>query len=292
MRHSIRTALVALATLTLAACASFRFESQAIDLRMDPESDALVVEILYRGVHAPPDKKDAVSKGAETVARLAAGRRHFIVYDWFFEVDLDAVEPSKEVTELERRALGLLAGITVERAGLFVDEEDRLGAYQRFRVANLGQGIALANAAHSALVQEIVAKGEQDPDIDDRTWDLWRERANAGGPWFVLDGDALEYRAPLTPRSVARLLEATLRECLKKPEDAGLIVTLLDAMTKLTVDGELAVFRFEPGADGRIHLEVERPSWTYSPELRAELERGHGPIERLENAAARARLRE
>ncbi|TDJ66987.1 MAG: hypothetical protein E2O39_15490 [Planctomycetota bacterium] len=291
MRHPIRPASLALAALLLSACASFRFESQAITLRPDPESDALIVEVLYRGVHASSDREDAAAKGAETIARLAAGRRHFIVFDWFFELDLDALEPPADVTELERRALAFITGITVERSGLFVDEHDRLGAYQRFRIANFSAGLELANDAHTRLVLDLAAQGEQHPDVDDRTWELWQQRANAGGRWFVLDGDTIEYRAPLTSRALARLLEAAVRECLEEPDGASLFVGLLDALTEIAVDGELAVFRFEPGPDGRIHLDLERPKWIYSPELRVALEQGREAIDRLESADVRARLR-
>ena len=291
MRHPIQPAFLALAGLLLTACASFRFESQEITLRPDPESDALIVEVIYRGVHANSDKESAIAKGAETIARLGAGRRHIIVFDWFFELDLDALEPPEDVTELEQRALELITGITVERSGLFVDEHDRLGAYQRFRIANLSAGLELANDAHTRLVLDFAAQGEQHPDIDDRTWELWQQRAHAGGPWFVLDGDTLEDHAPLTSRAAARLLEATVRECLKNPEDASLPVGLLDALTQIVVDGELTVFRFEPGPDGRIHVDIERPKWTYSPELRTELARDHGALDRLERSDVRARLR-
>ena len=127
------------------------------------------------------------------------------MFDWFFELDLDSIEPPEDVTELERRALEFITGITVERSGLFVDEQDRLGAYQRFRVANLSAGLELANDAHTRLVLDIAAKGNQNPDVDDRTWKLWQQRAHAGGPWFVLDGDTFEYHAPLTSRAAQRV---------------------------------------------------------------------------------------
>lgn len=259
--------IVLLAAALLASCRAFEFESQQVLLRYSAESDALDVLLVYRGVGA--NTHDHVENHAEQIARVVQGRRHFIVLDWMFDIDLEGVLEKELDPEdgLAQRFRLFSAGIEVLGTSLVQDPQHRLCLLQRVRIDAASTGLRMTDEFVNRWVleeeQRTPGRWAKTFADDPRVAELWLVHARANAPWARFDDVDLVVSFPTTPKQAA----STLGDVLENPEDWKPIVA---ALSSLRIDGEEALFRFSPGSDGWIRFDFafpDRDSWPVEQEL-------------------------
>jgi hypothetical protein len=260
--------LAVLATLLCASCTSFEFQRQQILLRYQPESDVLDMLLVYEDVGA--NKADQADEDAETLARIAGGRRHFVLMDWPFDFDLekileDDLDPEDTLAERFRAFSG---GIQVLGAAFARGAEDELCLVQRARIGNISSGLRLLD---QLLNRWILAEEAQDPGAwteefagDQPMAELWLSRARGNGSWARFDAGSLAVSLPTTSRQAALSLAGLMEGA---DED---LIQLSHALSTLQITGEEARLTFVPAADGWIHFSFtfeEREPWPVEEEL-------------------------
>jgi hypothetical protein len=277
----------------LCAC-EIRLSEEEVQARIDPQSDSLDVLFVYLGVSSQGKDENSVKKALEVARQFQAGRQSFLLLGWPLALDLDDLAANlsrprdekasgKERTadpEFRKRALEVIRGSIMRERGSFLDEGKRLCAYQLFYVEKLSRAIAVVNEAISRSILDSVDRGESPPnekEFDDRTRELWKARAQSGGPWISLDGVEIVIDLPMTLASFDRLREAGLEETRKKilktgdelEERDGLeaLAQLLLHVRRFDVSDDRILLRLRPTLDGLFRFFVRCDREPYDPSL-------------------------
>jgi len=233
------------------------FPNQEIRWRYDTEADALDVLIVYRGVTTPAASEEALDKGQAVADRILGGRREFMLMDWPFLFDLDADPKESEPLAAELRAA--YDRVQLVAAGAFQDEDQRLCAYQHFRMTEVSH--VLDGFNHLIGAQAATALDEGDLGPDDLPWfdegevEAWRGFIADRRPWIALEQGRLVLRAPITEAGAARALDAIVHQ--QDDEDFGFFANL-SGITVADGVAEFAVGHVE-GADTvvRLHRDID-----------------------------------
>lgn len=232
------------------ACAPIHFTSQDVVLKHDQAHDVLDVLILYneieRGEGGSGD--GAESKTDEFTADVIKGKRHFMLFDWPLDFDLEKIkaDPPMETgawAEWERECLARLDDVSVERSGFFRSERGRLSLFQVLRIQHVGRLVAVLDRALGLRTEECVAAGNLEqflPHFDERTRELWAEWAKKKSRWLTLESGVLRIDLPMSSPSAARLLAEWTKECSEDKTGAALLACFLSPLTGISVTEERA----------------------------------------------------
>ncbi len=294
--------LLVILVLMCSACAKVRFTEQRIFVRHDAENDVAEVLLVYQGLY--PSRSENVFIGApyvqgpgeetteredrpytevqvrdavEAVAWIEGGRRFFILGAWAFEVDLDEPDetcgdPDEERDEAEEFA----DDISVTHSGLYLDEQDRLCAYQVLRIPRASLGLRLLNEVLHESIRESGEDAELDVGLsyDARTGELWREDAVRGVPWVMMHEGGVRVRIPMTPYTAARTLESILAdhrgEKREGPDEPP--VTWASCLSGIEIADEHLTLDFRSGAGGEPTWVTRYPEAVYSDAITRRLQ--------------------
>lgn len=271
--------LLSLACLA-SACAPIHFTSQDVVLKHDQAHDVLDVLILYNEIERGEGSSGdgAESKTDEFTADLIRGKRHFMLFDWPFDIDLDRIkaDPPMETgawAEWERECLARFDDVSVERSGFFRSEHGRLSLFQELRIKNVSRLVAVLDRALGLRTEECVAAGNLEqllPCSDARTRELWADWAKKKSRWLTLESGVLRIDLPMSSQSAARLLAETTKECSHDKLGAALLACLLSPPTGISVtDERIRVSWGTAGVPISFRYEVEGE---YRPDLSKTLE--------------------
>lgn len=261
--------LLCCGVLGLASCTAYEFDRQHVVLRHTQEEDSLELLVVSLGLRAPRDSSSSIEKASRQVEEDGAGYPHVILLGWPWEFDLpeiqaelgetlqtapregeEAVDPV--LAELAERCSTLLAGVEVLEAGPLV-HGGRAGLYQRLRIADASDWVALANDVIAYWIRRTEASGGFGDWVlswaDSATKEEWLRWAGNREPWILLDDGALRLRAPVSPAASASLLRGVLE--WSEGSD-GAVGQLFAPLTGLQVSGGVGELVFGPAPDGTI----------------------------------------
>jgi len=247
----------ALATALLFAAPScfpapdFEAASTELHLRHVPGEDLLELLEIHRGIVAADDER-----AADALERLTGGWRRFPARGgWLFVVDLDETTDlggeAPEEREFLARLLGSLEGLSVEHAGLLLDDRGRPCFYRSLRLRGAERALALLNEAVALTVRR--AEEEDFARLDGETRRRLRAAAGSEHEWLRFSDAAVVLEVPMTPESAARALGAFVTNAALSDELAGAARHL----ERLEVDEDGAALTFAPGDDGWFRFDVE-----------------------------------
>jgi hypothetical protein len=249
--------------LLASACRSFDFERQEVYLRYRPDADVLDVVLAYQGVGATQDEEAVVAGTTATLQDIARGQRHFIVWDWPFDFDLDSIveelqrkprDPGDEYAGFQSALLEYQTHVEMTAARFLRDADGRLCLLQRLRCERGARLLQVLDLGLNAWVLE--ESGEDEPEItaDVRTDALFLARARRGGSWARFDGLELEVSIPMTPEQAALQLERLVARTAASAPSEEALERLFEPLLALSVTGEELRLRFAPAADGWIRF--------------------------------------
>lgn len=260
--------------LALGGCA-IQICEQEVQVKYDAAADALDLLLIYKGVSASDDKPKTLSNAAEIGQRILGGRRQFQVAGWAFDWDLDkqaedldrslhedANKPEFDPEENRDEAL-LLRQITLQEVGVFLDEKERLSAFQHLRFWNFTQVLALLNRqlSRNALREE---GGCGSPLQAPEQLLLGKQRAASGLPWVRRVGDEFELDFPLTTESFLQVQKDLVEEAIS--DDGAACLQYMVYLRELRFDNQRLVARFS-APEGIFRFRFQHTE-DYSPQLR------------------------
>jgi hypothetical protein len=256
------------------ACAPIRFTSQDVVLKHDPDHDVLDVLVLYNEI----ERSDGdAAKTDQFAIDVVEGKRHFMLFDWPLDIDLDRLEadPPQETgrwAEWEKDCLALLKGVSVERSGFFRSEGGKLSLFQQLRIKDIGRLVAVFDRALSLHIEESIASGQLEqalPHFDARTRDMWAEWSKKKPRWLTLESGVVGIDLPMSSRSAAQLLAEWTKGCTQDNTGVSALACLLSPITEISIAGDRARVRWgTAGAPLSFHFEVEGE---YRPDLSSSL---------------------
>jgi hypothetical protein len=285
------------ALLLCSACKSVQFTEQSIFVRHDADRDLAEVLIVYQGLHPsrstgiifgesdapeqdPPDPENQpftaaqVRKGHETVSRIAAGKRIFVLGIWFSDVDLDSPRHAPVTAKGRGRTEEdvFQDGISVRGSGIFLNQEDQLCAFQVLRIPRVKLGLRLLNQELNEAILNMADSGNFEENFtlfDERTRELWIQEAQQGVPWITPHAGGVRVSFPATPRTAARLLAGALTG-ISEAEDVQVAQTwaaLASCVAGMEITDEHVTFDFRPGKGGEPTLKLVSSRMEYSDEI-------------------------
>jgi hypothetical protein len=263
---SLRRASAVLLVPLLSAC-EIRVAEEEIQVRIDPKSDSLDLLLVYHGVS--PNGKGRMADPA-----------------------------------FRKRALEVIGGWELREHGSFLDEKNRLSAYQVFRVEKLSRLVDLANEAIDRGILDALDEGKAVPEgdeVDARTRELWKARAESGGPWIRLDGAEVVIDVPGSQEAFDRIRKEGLdeiREVFLEPgnglEDRDPVLALAQLLLhvrRFEVGGDRIVLHLWPMPDGLFRFLTRCDREPYDPALlEAVRKEGIGPDPKLTLEEVRGKL--
>lgn len=268
----------------LAACRSFEVQRQQVFLRYQPEEDVLDAVLVYEGVGAT--KEEHVESTMATVAAIARGRRHIMIFDWMFDFDLEAmlerlrsetIDPEDEhgrskqaFREYEPNISVIEARFLLEEGRAGEDGESEVGGclclLQRLRFEHASRLLHLLDLfVNEALLEEMGEGDGHEISGDPGTDALLFARAKRGGSWSRFDGAVLEVSVPMTPELAALQLEELVAGAASSPENGKVLAQFLAALSALQVTGDELSLRFAPAEDGWIRFKLADERREYHP---------------------------
>lgn len=288
--------LAALCTLAT-ACSPFEFEAQELVLRHDSEGDSLELGIVYEGLSCGDQGMDPLAASVEAMQRMLAGDRYFVLLGWPFVFDLEssqvAIGPEQLPTELDERAKSLTRSLEVTDAVLFDDQQGRLCAVQRLRLAHASSSIATLNDwLNFIAIEPLKETAAEEQDLDARTRDLVLDHARSGKPWVLLVRGGFEVRVPMSNALAARqLADLAAHPDADSLQTRGAAADLLASLSEVSFADELLVLRFLPDEEGRVVFRFHLPDSPYDEQLRRALQDGDVGVPAHTLAWARERAR-
>ena len=268
----------------LVSCRSFEFQRQQVFLRYQPEADVLDVVLIYEGVGAREQDETIEEETTTTLESIGRGNRHFMIWDWPFDLDLEAFlaklkrEPIQSEDEWARAArlfLEYQSAISMTDTRFLLDEqsEGRLCLLQRLHFDHGATALRLVDSIVNAQLLEQLSKKDVELTGEVRTDGLLLERARRGGSWTRFDGRDLVVSVPATPERAAMQLKE-LMKCTSSDAVEGLDIPLfLDALSSFSATGEELILRFAPDGDGWIHFTLTNQRGEYLPGVAERLRR-------------------
>jgi hypothetical protein len=261
----------------LAACRPFEVQRQQVFLRYLPDEDVLDAVLVYEGVGATEENR--VESTTEALAAIARGRRHFMIFDWLFDFDLEATldelrqeppHPEDEYAEAKRGFLAYERDISVVEARCLLDRENeldgvreeadgdgdggRLCLLQRIRFAHASRALRMLDLLLNASVLEEMSRKDAEMTGDPSADALFIARARRGGSWVRFDGAALEVSVPMTSELAAVQLKELIESAASSPENGRALGRFLDAVSAFQVTADELRLRFDPAEDGWIRF--------------------------------------
>lgn len=229
MRRMLGTIGLA-ASLLVGGCArEIEFERQTITIRHDPESDAVDVRLVYRGLFTrlPPSLTDDDAKrleaAASTIERLAKGSREFCVADggsWVpldEPTDRDASQIDGATTDDPQRALRreITSFVRLVDHAAFVDDELRLCFVQRFEIRPWSRFEQRTNEwiGRLAIAHDEEARSSTNPHpegCDPKGHSIRLAKAHAKTPWFAIRDNRLELDLAMSHEEYTNWVRLTL----------------------------------------------------------------------------------
>jgi len=272
MRTLTSRLLTACAPLSLAFLAGcdIEFPEQEVRLKHDAEADTLDVLFIYQGVTTPRDDADALAAGTAVADRILAGRREFMLLDWPLLWDLDEMAAQDgQVLAITR----IIERVSLVEVGAFTDADDRLSAFQHFRMTEVSDTLAQANQLITGMVQLGLLTGELSSEVswmDDEELDAWAEFCTSGTPWIAIEDSQLIARIPATEAGAAAMLrELLLAAADANSADMGMseLSILLDNLAGLRIGDGMLELRVGTLDEDEAVLRLRRNDVEYQPSL-------------------------
>ena len=271
MRTLTSRLLTACAPLSLAFLAGcdIEFPEQEVRLKHDAEADTLDVLFIYQGVTTPTDDAQALASGTAVADRILAGRREFMLLDWPLLWDLDGLAAQEgQVLAITR----IIDRVSLLDVGAFTDADDRLSAYQHFRMTDVSDTLAQANQLITGMVQLGLLTGEIGSEMswmDAEERRAWGQFCASGTPWIALEDGQLVGRIPATEGGAAEMLQELLIGAAEEDMDEGELdelSILLDNLTGLQIADGMVELRIGTLEQGEAVLKLRR-GVEYEPSL-------------------------
>lgn len=271
-------AVLLVAAVFATSCAEYEFAEQDISVRYRAASDQITLELDTRGIYATGARfgttaADADAKVKARIERMAKGERFIYLLSFPFIFDLDA-EPKNEAKQKDdwidpadwtRLKAVFDANVHVDSASAYLDSASEASATQSFRLENAAECISAMNEVITLSVRHELAMASSD-DLDrdevfasERSRTNLRSFADAGGQWLTLTEEALEVRIPLTPADLAATVRGIPSDKAPSPRVKALGQAFLQGLDELTIQDDVAVFRFPVGRDGALHWTLRAP---------------------------------
>ena len=237
--------LAGLALLVLPGC-DVEFPEEEVRLRYDAASDTLDVLFIYSGVHTPEATEEALKDGVAVADRILAGRREFMLLDWPYLWDLDEMAEDEETLLPYRR---LIDRVSLLEVGAFLDNGERLSAWQHFRMKEVTPSLKQANQALALFIQLGALTGdlqENLPWVDDEELELWTEDARMGVQWIRFEDGGLVVDVPMSELASVRALSMLTQQAMKEAageEELVTVAMLFENVHSMRIADGRAVFR-------------------------------------------------
>jgi len=262
-------------------------------LRLTTGSGDIALLLVERGVSSGGNEPEATSRAVGIIERVLQGARLLPPKGGLISLDFDAEQAEIELKQDadldrdERRRLPLIRACRVEKAGLFLDEQERLCLYQLWR---LGPAAPILAWINEKISRDLLEEEKPDrpfearfPFLDEASWRLALAKACASGAWIRIEDGALVLELPMTQECAAKCMLALADEGALLDDDRA----LLRGATGLQVSDDRLVIRFGPGPEGWLKPPGSDPRGAYDPRfLEAVRDKGLviGPAMTLEQA--------
>jgi hypothetical protein len=221
-----RTSNILFALLLALAGCSVHLESQEIWCRR-PDDSSLEFLLIYKGVYAPPgssifllpDSEGNRPTNLEHAVSVAddfqQGRRIGMIGNPFLQFDLDAEVGRKDHPE---NLLIALDGIVLAAHVAFLDEQQRLCAYQLYRIDRVDRLVEAIDDAYRRVCIRDLERGEEHLSklglSDAGTIAAWKRFVESGRRWLSYESGRLEICVPISAERPNELLRSGLAEFL------------------------------------------------------------------------------
>jgi len=221
-----RTSNILFALLLALAGCSVHLESQEIWCRR-PDDSSLEFLLIYKGVYAPPgssifllpDSEGNRPTNLEHAVSVAddfqQGRRIGMIGNPFLQFDLDAEVGRKDHPE---KLLIALDNIVLATHGAFLDEQQRLCAYQLYRIDRVDRLVEAIDDAYRRVCLRDLERGEEHLSklglSDAGTIASWKRFVESGRRWLSYESGRLEICVPISAERPNELLRSGLAELL------------------------------------------------------------------------------
>ncbi len=199
-RRAVAIGLLAITALILSSCVELI--GQRFIVHYDSDADVLEVLIFYDGVHRNRDHHDQQRTEEQIHEFIRDG--NVMLLDWWGHVEVgelaDAAEEADR-SEAERRVLQHLAEhLEVEALGHARSGPGQISGVQRLTIAEFS---TLVDRLDALVAEQLERYVEQPPHSARRTARLLKEALEADHRWLELDGQGLEFNAPIDRREWA-----------------------------------------------------------------------------------------
>ena len=203
---------VCLMLLLFSSC--IEFETQVLSYKYNKDKDQLLIVQEYIGIHAEGDKDVIGGKEIEQLKSVIDSERTFFFNNWLAEFSRDKMQESlakmpdridKAENEADKLELLkskdflaiLLKSIKVENGDFYLNEEEKLCAYQYITLNNVSKFLKASNALIS---QNIINKSVKENRPKFKTFDLLAAAAKKDHQWISFKGNQLVVRCPVDPK--------------------------------------------------------------------------------------------
>ncbi|MFT4647632.1 MAG: hypothetical protein ACI9X4_000845 [Glaciecola sp.] len=274
--------------LGLSACGPVDFKGQDLALRHDVENNVLELNLTYHGVMASKSPEGSWGQGrtkelelaVQTIRRMAAGDRYFMLLSSIFEIDLE-----KSVAELSatlispepgqaQHYLDIVERFSIEPAQIYLDDKERIAVRQKIQIKGaLESTLELNNAIQEGLLLWVSegAKLQEETDglIDTPTANAWIAEAKSGEPWIFWKDQTLVISVPMSPKTTANLIKAQVRAVAEETESKAKknIANLIGTLSEVQVQDGRLILRIAPDELGFLNLRFVEDDRKYLPGL-------------------------
>jgi hypothetical protein len=247
--------LFALALASFSECSlpgpEFTWESERHWLRLDGERDTAEFFSFYAGL-APGEANALAALRAVVDGRpVFPPGGGFLSFDFDEDLDVDrSAEPDPKWLALAE----LAPTLSVEEAGLALDDAGRVGLWRRVRLERASEWLS--------YIESPVARGEgphfpvgEFPAFDARSSELMEAAWARGERFWSIDGDSLRVDLPSTGANSARMFAHLFESALADAEsDSRLWSRLAVSLHEVEIAGERMRARLGPDATGWMHV--------------------------------------
>ena len=268
MKSSCLAACMAL----LLATACLDFEKQTMTACYYPKTDTMVILQNYEGIFGDDLGDEPSEREFDELNSVLNGRVTFFFDNFGAVYDADQLaesivemksELAKGNSELDgaivERQIGLikllLANVKIGAGPFYLKKNDRLCGMQRVTIRNVKTIIEAVNVS----LRDLILSEPNDGDLDEASWALLRKVAARGENLFLIKGNQMQIRLPMTARGYRQVFFA-------KDDPVGAELTQLGI--NLAHAGQLATLTIgKPGAPWMVLAGQKKNEEKYIPNM-------------------------
>ena len=246
-----------------------------------PKTDTMVILQNYEGIFGDALEDEPTEKEMEELNSVLNGRVTFFFDNFGTVYDADQLaesivemkaELAKGNAELDgaivERQIGLikllLANVKIETGPFYLKKNDRLCGMQRVTIRNVKTIIEAVNVS----LRDLILSEPNDGDLDEASWALLRKVAARGENLFLIKGNQIQMRLPMTARGYRQVFFA---------KDDPIGGELIQLGIHLTHAGQLATLTIgKPGATRMVLSGKKKNKEKYVPNMVREVRARRG----------------